>query len=156
MRICIFMIALLSFPFSSCGSADKNGTDKPHNLPQENLNENLDPNAVFPHHDALGKGVGVCPGRVVWTWDRKSVEWDGAGYWWKPDHFDEASIQKLTDDGIARLADASDAKSGWQALFAYNNRMRGRSGSYQPGQKIAIKANINGAAEYDDDPHGLS
>lgn len=155
MRTCIFVILLFSFPLYSCGSGD-NGTDKPHNLPQEELNENLDPNAVFPHHDPLGKGVGVCPGRVVWAWDRQSVEWDGTGYWWELDHFDEVSIQKLTDDGIARLANTPDAKSGWQALFAYNNTTRGHNGSYQPGQKIAIKANINGAAEYDDDPHGLS
>lgn len=48
MRIYFLMIALLSFPLYSCGSADNNGTDKPQNLPQENLNENFDPNTVFP------------------------------------------------------------------------------------------------------------
>ena len=146
------MIAAAMIQLFSCSSTDSVAT----NLPTDNLNENLDSNAVFPHHSPLGKGVGACPGRVVWTWDRKSVDWDGEGYWWELDNFNEASIQRLTDDGIARLANASDAKAGWQILFTYNNQTRGRSGGYQQGQKIAIKANINGAAEYDDDPHGCS
>lgn len=150
-----FLIFLLPFPLYSCGSSDHT-SEQAIDLPQDDLNENLDKDAVFPHHSPLGKGVGACPGRVVWSWDRKSVDWSGEGYWWELDHFNEASIQKLTDDGIARLANTSDARSGWQALFAYNNGVRGRSGGYKPGQKIAIKANINGAAEYDDDPHGLS
>lgn len=154
-RLWIFLFSLLSFPFYSCGSSD-NAANVPLNLPQDDLNENLDQDAVFPHHSPLGKGVGACPGRVVWSWDRKSVDWDGEGYWWELNHFNESSIQGLVDAGIAQLANRTDAKSGWQALFTYNNSVRGRSGSYQKGQKIAIKANINGAAEYDDDPHGLS
>lgn len=151
----VFLIFLLPFPLYSCGSSDHT-SEQAIDLPQDDLNENLDKDAVFPHHSPLGKGVGTCPGRVVWSWDRKSVDWSGEGYWWELDHFNEASIQKLTDDGIARLANTSDVQSGWQALFAYNNGVRGRSGGYKQGQKIAIKANINGAAEYDDDPHGLS
>lgn len=154
-KIFICMVSLVAMPLFSCGSSD-NGISKPSDLPTGSLNENLDENAVFPHHEPLGKGVGACPGRVVWTWDRASVDWDGKGYWWELDNFSEASIQRMTDDGIARLADAPDAKTGWQILFAYNNQTRGRSGAYQPGQKIAVKANINGAAEYDDDPHGRS
>lgn len=153
-KIWIFMALILFSPLQSCASSD--GKTAETQLPQENLNENLDENAVFPHHSPLGKGVGVCPGRVVWSWDRKSVDWDGNGYWWELDHFNEASVQRLTDDGIARLAGVTDVRSGWQALFTYNNSMRGRSGGYQAGQKIAIKANINGAAEYDDDTRGLS
>lgn len=131
----VFLIFLLPFPLYSCGSSDHT-SEQAIDLPQDDLNENLDKDAVFPHHSPLGKGVGACPGRVVWSWDRKSVDWSGEGYWWELDHFNEASIQKLTDDGIARLANTSDVQSGWQALFAYNNGVRSRSGGYKPGQKI--------------------
>ena len=88
------MALILFAPLQSCASSD-NKSVTGQNLPQENLNENLDENAVFPHHSPLGKGVGVCPGRVVWSWDRKSVDWDGNGYWWELDHFNEASVQRL-------------------------------------------------------------
>lgn len=80
------MAFILFFPLQSCASSDSK-SDEAQTLPQDDLNENLDKNAVFPHHSPLGKGVGVCPGRVVWSWDRKSVDWDGTGYWWELDHF---------------------------------------------------------------------
>lgn len=109
---------------------------------------------IYPQHQPYGKGVGAMPGRVVWTHDPASVKWDGKGYWWKLEHFNEKIIQKMTDDGIAALAGASDAKSGWQRLFAAHNKTRGKSGGYKAGQTIAIKANINGAGAYGDDRKG--
>ena len=54
---------------------------------------------VFPQHEPYGTGTGAMPGRVVWTHDPDSVEWDGEGYWWELAHFDElCSSQPAADD----------------------------------------------------------
>lgn len=108
----------------------------------------------FPPHAPYGTGVGAMPGRVVWTHAPGSVTWDGTGYWWKPAYFDESRTEAMVRRGIAALAGAADAPSGWKALFAAHNRAHGRDGDYEPGQKIAIKTNLNGAGAYDDDPKG--
>lgn len=110
--------------------------------------------SVFPQHEPYGIGIGAMPGRVVWTHNPDSVKWDGDGYWWELDHFDEAVMQKMVQDGIASLAGKNDAVSGWDALFRAHNTARKKEGTYQKGQKIAIKTNINGAGAYADDTKG--
>lgn len=47
---------------------------------------------IFPEHEPYGTGIGAMPGRVVWAHNPDSVSWDGSGYWWETDHFDEALI----------------------------------------------------------------
>ena len=109
---------------------------------------------VFPQHEPYGRGIGAMPGRVVWAYDPASVEWDGNGYWWKPDNFDENVILKMTNDSIASLGGKETAAEGWTALFTALNGTHGKSGGYTAGEKIAIKTNINGSAVYDDDTSG--
>lgn len=46
--------------------------------------------SLFPQHEPYGTGVGAMPGRVVWAHDPDCVEWDGNGWWWEVEHFDEA------------------------------------------------------------------
>ncbi len=113
------------------------------------LTPSLPYDGAFPQHQPMGAGIGVMPGRVVWAHDPDSVSWDGSGYWWEPSHFDEPAIQKMADESIAQLGGKPTAKEGWQALFAYKSE-----GGYKPGEKIAIKANINGSAVMDDDTSG--
>lgn len=108
----------------------------------------------YPQHEAYGTGIGVMPGRVVWTYNPASVEWDGSGYWWEIEHFDEAIIQKMVNDSIAALGGKENAKDGWNALFISNKESRNMSGGYTKGEKIAIKANINGSGLFDDDNSG--
>ena len=109
---------------------------------------------VYPQHEPYGTGIGAMPGRVVWAYDTDSVEWDGNGYWWELDHFDEACILSMVNDSIASLGGKDNAKEGWAALFTAHNASHGKNGGYAAGQKIAIKANINGSAVYDDDTSG--
>ena len=108
----------------------------------------------YPQHSPLGVGIGTVPGRVVWAYDPDSVEWDGNGYWWETNHFNEAVILKMVNDSIASLGGKDTAKDGWNALFASNKNSRGMNGGYTKGEKIAIKANINGSAVFDDDTSG--
>ena len=113
-----------------------------------------DSGSVYPQHAAYGIGTGAMPGRVVWFHDKESVDWDGSGYWWDTENFNEAAIQDMVDESIAGLAGKEDAKAGWDALFAANNKARGKASSYRKGEKIAIKANINGSGVFDDDDSG--
>ncbi len=126
-----------------------NGLDLP-----EKEKESLPYDGVYPQHKPYGTAVGAMPGRVVWAHDPASVSWDGSGYWWELDHFDESAIQAMVDRSIASLGGKDTAKEGWTALFAANRQSRGLTGGYTKGQKIAIKANINGSAVMDDDTSG--
>lgn len=110
--------------------------------------------SVYPEHEPYGTGVGAMPGRVVWFHDKDSVDWDGTGYWWETRNFDENTVQEMVDQSIASLAGKKDAVSGWNALFLANNSTRGRAAAYTRGEKIAIKANINGSGVFDDDSSG--
>lgn len=112
--------------------------------------ESLPCDGVYPQHKPYGKGIGAMPGRVVWAHDPDSVDWNGEGYWWQLDNFDEAVIQRMVDASIASLGGRDNAKNGWAALFQGHN---GGSG-YTAGEKIAIKANINGSGVMDDDTSG--
>ncbi len=109
---------------------------------------------IFPKHEPYGESVGAMPGRVVWAHEPDSVEWDGAGYWWEPDHFDERVIQNMVDSSIAKLGGERTAAEGWNVLFVSRNERNGDSGGYKQGEKIAIKANINGSAVMDNDTSG--
>lgn len=109
---------------------------------------------VYPQHEPYGTGIGAMPGRVVWAHDPDCVEWDGQGWWWELSHFDGDAIQALADNSIAFLGGEATARAGWDALFRTHNQSREKMGGYAAGEKIAIKANINGSAVMDDDTSG--
>ena len=112
--------------------------------------ESLPYDGVYPQHEPYGTGIGAMPGRVVWVHDPDSVDWDGEGYWWQLDNFNETAIRRMVDSGIASLGGRDSAKDGWAALFQAKNNGAG----YRAGEKIAIKANINGSGVMDDDTSG--
>lgn len=110
---------------------------------------------VYPQHEPYGKGIGAMPGRVIWAYDPDAVDWDGNGYWWKTDHFNEAVIQNMVDDSIASLGGKDTANDGWGALFTAHNATRGKgTAGYVRGEKIAIKVNIVGSGAYGNDTSG--
>ena len=109
---------------------------------------------IYPQHEPYGTGVGAMPGRVVWAYAPDSVDWDGDGYWWDISNFDETVILNMVNGSIASLGGKEDVKEGWTALFAAHNSSQGKNGGYAAGKKIAIKANINGSAVFDDDTSG--
>lgn len=110
--------------------------------------EPLPYDSVFPPHEPGGRGVGARPGRVAWVRDAAAVTWDGSGYWWQREHFDEDAVRRMVDDGVAAAAGADDAAAGWRVLFEAHNARAGRAGGYRAGQRIAVKANMNGAGTF--------
>ncbi|MDE7370305.1 MAG: DUF362 domain-containing protein [Desulfovibrio sp.] len=113
-----------------------------------------DEGSLFPQHEAIGVGQGIHPGRVVWMHDPKAVHWSGMDFWWKPENFHQGRILEMTRNGIMRLTGEASPQRAWDALFAWRNAKNGKEGGYRPGEKIAIKVNMNGAGENNDDPHG--
>lgn len=110
---------------------------------------------LFPKHEPYGAGIGVMPGRVAWVYNPESVSWDGNGWWWLPEHFDEAVMFDMVNKGIASLAGKEDAESGWNALFQTYNKNHGNGeNGYTAGERLVIKANINGSGLFDDDASG--
>lgn len=85
------------------------------------VGESLPYDGVYPQHEPYGTGIGAMPGRVVWAHDPDSVDWDGDGYWWQLDNFDEAVIRRMVDDSIASLGGKDSARDGWAALFQAHN-----------------------------------
>ena len=78
--------------------------------------------SVFPQHEPYGVGLGAMPGRVVWNYDTDSVLWDGEGFWWRPENFDEVVVQSMVNDSIASLGGKETAKEGWNELFQAHGR----------------------------------
>ncbi len=153
-KILLLLIALIiTATFAACnqkstGETERNTTEKT-GITSGNEYDNL-----YPQHIPYGTGIGAMPGRVVWAHNPDSVEWNGNGYWWNPVHFDESVMLKMVNDSISSLGGKSTAKDGWFSLFSAHNADKGIDGAYQRGQKIAIKANINGSGVFDDDTSG--
>ena len=64
------------------------------------------------------------PGRVVWAHNPDCVEWDGNGWWWELNHFDEAAILDMVNDSITSLGGQETVQEGWDALFQAHNEAR--------------------------------
>lgn len=160
-KIAIVLTFCLLISCAACGTSEKiSGTEETASEIQGWVNELELPltkeaavmpyDGIYPQHEPYGTGIGAMPGRVVWTYAPDSVSWDGNGYWWEIDHFDERAILSMVNDSIASLGGKENAKDGWKALFTAHNGGAG----YRSGERIAVKANINGSAVYDDDTSG--
>lgn len=111
---------------------------------------------AFPRHKPVGTGRGTVPGRVVWAHEPSAVNWDGSGFWWQTEHFSEQTVSRMVKESIALLGEKKSAADGWDALFRFSNHSRGRNsgGGYKRGEKIAVKANINGSGVFGNDDSG--
>lgn len=94
----------------------------------------------------MGTGVGVNPGRVAWVWNPNATEETLVGYWWEQQNNNQEIIDQMFSKGIQQLTEASNDADAWDALFCYFNEVQGNGNiGYQPGEKIAIKVNLNNA-----------
>jgi hypothetical protein len=93
----------------------------------------------------LGLGKGIFPGRVVWTHDPKVTSWDGkSGFWWAETFTDQNLLNEMFSHALRQLTGQPNDGAAWEALFTSFKTQRGQTGGYQPGEKIAIKVNLNG------------
>ncbi|GAB6164074.1 hypothetical protein JCM19992_00740 [Thermostilla marina] len=92
----------------------------------------------------VGKGRGVCPGRVVWAHDPGAVLWNGPqdGYWWKGENVSYVRVGNMVRQAVCLTAGKTNLADAWTALFTAHNQARGKGAvGYRPGEKIAIKPN---------------
>mgnify|MGYP001078116443 CR=1 FL=1 len=92
----------------------------------------------------IGEPQGLSPGRVVWTWNPNATVEQLNGYWWEPQNNNQAVIAEMMKEGIKNVANKDNLSEAWDGLFSYVNVKNDRGNfGYQPGEKIAIKVNLN-------------
>jgi len=94
--------------------------------------------------DPIGTPHGLFPGRVVWVWNPDATEDDLDGYWWKKENNNQEVIEQMLSDGLQNLMGSDNDSTSWDLLFKHFNEIHGYGNiGYQPGEKIAIKINMN-------------
>ncbi|MCQ2386662.1 MAG: DUF362 domain-containing protein, partial [Clostridia bacterium] len=163
-RILALLLALLMlFTLSACQKDDGKDKDNQGGNEQKDDDGNKDeeilpyqskftplatrtPYTLEEDHGVLGEGKGVNPGRVVWNRDSRALSWDGRGFWWNEDNFNETVIDAMLRDAICALAGEENIRVALDAIFReFNYRVNGdlTGTGYIPGEKITIKANMN-------------
>jgi hypothetical protein len=93
----------------------------------------------------VGIGRGIFPGRVTWVHNPAAARWDArSGYWWDNTSTRAGEVRDMLSQALGAQTGETDDSAAWDALFRHFNRTheRGDAG-YQPGEKIAIKVNMN-------------
>lgn len=95
-------------------------------------------------NEPIGTPRGVNPGRVTWVWNPNATQSQLSGYWWSKENNNEEVIDEMFSDGLQGLTDAETDEDAWDALFKHFNLVNGNGEiGYQPGEKVAIKINLN-------------
>jgi len=101
--------------------------------------------------NVLGVGRGIYPGRVVWTHDPQATLWDGqSDFWWADQFTNRDLVGEMLSHALRQLTGQSSDTAAWEALFTHFKGQRGQAGGYRPGEKVAIKANLNGSKNHSD------
>ena len=103
-------------------------------------------------NEPLGRGVGIHPGRVAWIHSPGVASWDGQTGLWVEDRWnDQQKADAMVREAVMQLTGERSAKKAWATLFRHFNKTHGRgSRGYEPGEKIAIKLNMNNAITHRD------
>ena len=100
-----------------------------------------------PPNQPIGQAKGIFPGRVVWIHDPDVAKWDGdfdRGGWFEDRFTDPALAEAMLSKTLQRLTGTKSNAQAWDALFKHFNRTHGRGDAgYRPGEKVAIKLNLN-------------
>lgn len=92
----------------------------------------------------IGTPVGANPGRVVWVWDPDATEEKLTSFWWNKENNNQDVLDKMMSDGLQGLSGNDNDYDAWDTIFKYFNLNHGNGEvGYQPGEKIAIKVNLN-------------
>jgi hypothetical protein len=105
-------------------------------------------------NNPMGVGKGIFPGRVVWVHNPEVATWDGVttpmgvtsatGEWWDDTNCNPEIVDAMFSTAVQGLTGKKTDKEAWLAIFQHFNETRklGKVG-YKPGEKIAIKLNMN-------------
>ncbi len=98
-----------------------------------------------PPNSPMGKAQGIFPGRVVWMRDSSATGWNGkTGYWWDDKNTNQEVVDSMLSKSLRSLSGRSSDVEAWDAIFKYFNNKHGKGNiGYQPGEKFAVKINLN-------------
>lgn len=109
-----------------------------------------------PPNQPIGQPKGIFPGRVVWIHDPSVVQWDGdtqSSGWFEDKSTDPVLADQMVSKAVRTLTGAKTEAEAWKALFRHFNRTHGRGAAgYRPGEKIAVKLNLNCSSQRQADP----
>lgn len=77
--------------------------------------------------------------KVVHVHDNEATYWDFSTGWYG-DHVDQHVVYEMVNQGLMQLTGTTNRAATWQALIP----------DYVPGQRVAIKVNLNNAPSEDD------
>ncbi|HTX17803.1 MAG TPA: DUF362 domain-containing protein [Bacteroidota bacterium] len=100
---------------------------------------------IDPPNSPMGTAKGIFPGRVVWARDSAAATWNGrSGDWWSDNNTHQLNVDSMFSKSIRALTEQPSDSLAWVALFKYFNERHGKgSVGYAPGEKIAVKINLN-------------
>ena len=106
----------------------------------------------------VGEGKGIFPGRVVWMRDTTVAKWDGkTGRWWDDGSINLFALEKMYDKSVMALTGTDNVRTAWKKIFKHHNRSLGRGNhGYRPGEKIAIKINLNNTYQVNDKDNDIN
>ncbi len=103
-----------------------------------------------PSNQPIGTARGIFPGRVVMTRYPEVCSWKGRwqleeDQWFLPENTDLEKCCDMMSATLQRLTGTDSDSEAWQRIFGYYHAHRfGRTdGAYQPGEKVAVKVNLN-------------
>lgn len=107
-----------------------------------------------PLNSPLGTPFGVKPGRVAWAHDPQATTWDGATNapgWWDDANTHPAAVEAMLRKAVQAVGAAATPKEAWARILADFNKRQGRGETgYTPGEKIAVKLNLNQSRSHGD------
>ena len=113
---------------------------------------NSEPLFMLPPNTPQGDAKGIFPGRVAWVYAPNTANWDEkTGFWFEDRWNNQDNCDQMIRQSLFTLTDKEDAKEAWTALFSYFNENKGKASlTYQPGEKIAVKINLNNTYSHED------
>ncbi|MHB1038624.1 MAG: DUF362 domain-containing protein [Pirellulales bacterium] len=112
-----------------------------------------------PANQPIGVAQGIFPGRVSWVHDPKAALWDGnpqSGGWFEDKFNDPALADAMLRRSLRLLTGGKTDAEAWAALFRHYNRTHGRGDAgYRPGEKVAVKLNMNCSSRHANAIEGL-
>ena len=127
--LCLLISLTQDIEFAKAEISTKTGPDDGPNLP-------------------IGKGLGIYPGRVVWTWNPEATNencttsYETRDWYWKPTNTNGKVVGSMFRNSINKLAGKTKTSESWDQVFRFfNNKKHHKNSGYTKGEKIFIKIN---------------
>ncbi len=100
-------------------------------------------------NEPIGTAKGIFPGRVVWVHNPNATDKyctnEINDYWYLDANTNQDTVNSMLSKGLQMMTGTSSDMVAWDSIFHYYNRTHGKGNiGYEPGEKIAVKINLNG------------